>query len=257
MRKLDVLVVGSGASGSVASLMLSKAGYNVLTVDRASNIGGCANSRVDITESELPDGSKLDPILRELKAKPLKRFNKSLWKSKDENFTLKSDVYDFYFMRGNAKGSLEFQLMKKAMGKGCEFLSNAKIVNFKFKDGKIAEVSLKHGSKLLTISPKVIIGADGSFSICRKLAKIRERSYCLENFGAMISGKVFDGTQVLFDREFAPGGYVYSGYTGNESFVGVVSDRSIAGKSSKYFFDANKNRNSFMRLVKGNHIKNI
>jgi flavin-dependent dehydrogenase len=257
MLKCDVLVVGSGASGSVASLMLSKAGYNVLTIDSASKFGGRANKRIDVTESELPDGSKLDPIMRELKIRPLKRFNTSLWKSKNESFILKSDASDFYLKRGCTPESLEFQLMKNAIDSGCEFLPSTLVSGFSYNDDRIAEVSLKNKGRKIVVKPDVIVGADGSFSTCRKLAKIRETSHCLESFGAMIRGKAFNGTQVLFDYDFAPGGFVYSGNAGKESFVGIMQDRSVSGKSSKYFFEINKSRNAFMHLVRKNYITNF
>jgi flavin-dependent dehydrogenase len=247
MLKCDVLVVGAGASGSTASLLLSKAGFDVITVDKASRIGGFTNPKIDITESELPDGSKLGPILKELQIKPLKRFNESVWHSRNESFTLKSDVYDFYFKRGPTKDSLDFQLMKKALNKGCEFLPKTEVIKFNFNNGVIDEVILRNKRKKISINPKIVVAADGSFSKCRKLAGIREDSYYLEGFGARFKSKIFQKTQVIFDSEFAPGGYIYAGSVNNESFVGVVIDSQITKKSSKEFFSLNKKRNAFFK----------
>jgi flavin-dependent dehydrogenase len=257
MLKCDVLVVGAGASGSTASLLLSKAGFDVITIDKASRIGGFTNPKIDITESELPDGSKLDPILKELGIKPLKRFNESVWHSRNESFTLKSNVYDFYFKRGPTKDSLDFQLMRKAINKGCLFLPKSEVIKFNFNNGNIEEAILRSKRKKISIKPKIVVGADGSFSKCRELAKIGEESYYLEGYGARFKGKFFQESQVVFDSEFAPGGYVYAGSVNNESFVGVVVDKQLVRKTSKDFFNINKNKNPFFKTFESKKIINF
>jgi len=258
MLKCDVLVVGAGASGSTASLMLSKMGYNVIAIDKASRIGGFTNPKIDITESELPDGSKLDPILKELQIKPLKIFNESVWHSRNESFTLKSDVYDFYFKRGPTKDSLDYQLMRIAINKGCDFWPKTEVVKFNFNNGNIEEVILRSKRKNILIKPKIVVAADGSFSKCRKLAGIKElKSYCLEGFGARLKGKIFQETWVIFDSEFAPGAYIYGGSINNESFIGIVIDNQITRKSSKEYFNFNKKQNDFFRKFENSKILNL
>ncbi|MEM7820402.1 MAG: NAD(P)/FAD-dependent oxidoreductase [Candidatus Aenigmatarchaeota archaeon] len=245
----DVLVVGSGASGSSTSFLLSKMGFNVITVDRISKIGGFTNSKIDITESELPDGSKLEPVLKELQIKPLKRCNISVWHSRNERFTLKSHVYDFYFKRGESTDSIDYQVMKKAINRGCNVLFDTHVLKFQFKNGNVETVLLKHKNRKILIKPRIVVGADGSFSICRKLAGIKElKSSVLEGFGAMFGRIDLKETHAIFDREFAPGGYVFMGNAKQEGVIGVIIDNQLTKKPAKHFFDINMKQNPLLKI---------
>ncbi len=224
--------------------MLSKMGYNVLVLERASAIGAFTENKIDVTESELPDGSELGSILKELQIKPFKQINVSKWSSRNESFILKTDVRDFYFKRGPSKDSLDYQLIKKAEKNGCEFFQNVEIKKFKFEKDKICQVFLNKNARKIIVKPKVIIGADGSFSICRKLAGIREiKSSNLEGFGIRFKNKKFQGTEVFFDSEFVPGGYIYSANVKDEGIVGILIDKQMTNKSSRAIFEINKKKN--------------
>ncbi|MFH1228817.1 MAG: NAD(P)/FAD-dependent oxidoreductase [Candidatus Aenigmatarchaeota archaeon] len=256
MLKCDVLVVGASASGSVASLMLSKLGYSVLTIDKASRIGGFTNNKIDITDSELYGEVRLEPILKKLQIRPIKKINLSRWKSRNESFVLKSSSHDLYFKRGTASNSLDCQVMNRAISSGCEFLPNTQVIKFNLKGETINEVVIKTKGKRLSVFPKTVVGADGSYSTCRKLAQIKEKSQQLEGFGAMFKGESFEETQVMFDSELAPGGYIYAGSAGNEDFVCVIIDNQMTRKSSKDFFNLNKSSNEFLKAFEGKKFLN-
>ena len=248
MFNCDVLIAGAGASGSTASLMLSKSGYNVITVEKSVNIGGSTDHKIDVTESELPDGSNLEQILKELQIEPYEKFNVSRWYSRNESFTLKPNVYDYYFKRGTSERSLECQLMKKAIEKGCKFFSNTEVKKFDFRNGDIKEVTLNKKGKKITIKPKIILGADGSYSICRKLSSIKEiKSNHLEGFGIRFKNHDFKDMEVVFDSEFAPGGYIYCGSVKNEGIVAIMIDKLSTKKSSREIFELNKRKNSYFK----------
>lgn len=248
MLNCDVLVIGAGVSGSTTSLMLSKSGYNVITVEKSANIGGFTNHKLDITESKFPDGSDLKPILKELHIEPYKKFNVSRWCSRNESFTLKTDIYDYYFKRGTSENSLECQLIKKAIEKGCKFFPNIEVKKFDFKDGNIKEVVLNKKGKKIIIKPKIIIGADGSYSICRKLSAIKEiKSNHLEGFGIRFKNHDFKDMEVVFDSDFAPGGYIYCGSVKDEGMVGIMIDKLTTKKSSREIFELNKKKNIYFK----------
>ncbi len=46
---LDALVIGAGINGLVAAARLALAGRRVLVVERADRVGGCVQSRDDVT----------------------------------------------------------------------------------------------------------------------------------------------------------------------------------------------------------------
>ncbi len=255
--KCDVLIVGAGASGSTISLLLSKMGYDIITIDKVSKIGGFTNPRIDITESQLPFG-KIDGILRKLCVKPFKRVKISNWNSLNESFTFKSNVYDYYFKRGPSKDSLDCQIMKKAKDEGCNFIKGSKLIKFTFKNKKIREVTIKKEGRKLKLSPSIVVGADGSFSQCRKLAKIKEvESHLFEGFGALIKGKILDKTTILFNSLFAPGGYIYCGSVKNQSILTIIIDKEITDKNSQELFFKNKRDNPmFKKLLQDKKILN-
>jgi len=257
MDKCDVLVAGAGLSGSTASLILSKKGYKVYTIDKTEKIGGFTNNKIDITESELPDGSKLGDILKEINAKPLKEFNKSKWHSRNEDFILEPDVYDYYFKRGPSKDSIDYQIMNQAINAGCIFENNTVVDKFNIKNDQIYEVIIKKGNKKISINPKIIIGADGSYSNCRKLGGITEKkSGVLEGIGMVIKNEENQYTKVFFDTEYAPGGYIYFGAEKKDCFVAMMIDRKKTNFSLKQLLEYNKKKNKFFKYIEDNEIKN-
>ncbi len=257
MIKCDILVVGSSASGSTASLMLSKKGYKVLTIDKDKEIGDSTGKKIDITESILHDDTKLEPILKEIDVKPLKKFNVSKWSSENEEFILKQDVYDYFFKRGPAKDSIENQIINKAINNGCELLLNSTIEKIKFKNNKIHLVKIKEGGKNLTIKPKIIVGADGSYSVCRKISNIKEISTnILEGMGIILNDNSIFDTEVIFDSKFAPGGYIYSGSEENQSFVAVMTDKQKMYQPIMEIFNYNREKNILFKNVRKKNISN-
>ncbi len=262
MKKCDILIIGAGVSGSTSSLMLSKMGYKVITIDKEKNICDFTDEKIDITESELPDKSTIDPILKELKIKPFKKFNISTWRSRNEKFILDSDVYDYYFKRGKSNESLDYQLIKNAINNGCEIFNDSKVDKFIFKNDSINQVVIKSKNNVISINPRIVIGADGSFSECRRLSKINEiKSYYLEGIGIRFKNNDYDKTEVMFDREFAPGGYIYSGAKGDEGIIGLMIDKQLNNKTLEEILKLNIDQNNFFNKFKNfeefNYFKGI
>ena len=98
--KCDVLVVGAGASGSIAALSLAKKGFDVVIAEKCSKVGLHTKDKIDITEE-----TGLKEISKELKLPVKERTNKTKWFSLNHSFLLESKIYDLYLLKINHDSS--------------------------------------------------------------------------------------------------------------------------------------------------------
>ncbi|MEA3255840.1 MAG: NAD(P)/FAD-dependent oxidoreductase [Candidatus Altiarchaeota archaeon] len=203
----DILVVGAGASGSVAALALSQKNLDIVVIEKQSEIGRHTCNRIDITESV-----GLIKILNEFNLPIKGRTNKIKWFSPNYSVLLKSDIYDLYFKRGPSSDSFDVCTMSSALDNGVNLLLETEPVKFNFRDNIVESVVVKKNNKKQVIKPKIIVGADGFNSSVLGLLKIHEEKI-MSMAGYGILGQDFDmphsTTHVFFDKEMAPGGYFF------------------------------------------------
>lgn len=237
----DVLVVGAGPAGLVASLLLSKKGFSVVILEKNNHIGN-ASSKFDITE-----GHRIKPFLDELKISPNKISSKSEWISKNNIFILDSKIQDFYFKRGNTSDSLEHNLYLRLQKKTdfVTFLFDSEIDSIKTSGDKIEKIISKNN----IILPQYVIFADGG----NNGDILREKNLDIDSsilasfkgFGGTIQSsetKIIPHAKINFDSNLAPGGYVYSGTIESETFACIVIDDLFSKKT-----DLKKNLIQFVK----------
>lgn len=245
--KCDVLVVGAGPAGGVASLILAKQGLDVILLEKNLEIGKQTNTKIDVTPQ---DG--IDDIIKKLNLKHNGLAKKSIWHSPNgEKFIMESEIGEYYFKRGSEPDSFEKQTVESALQFGCNLRKNAKIKDIKVKND-IFYTNLEDGDE---IKSKFLIGSDGNNSIVKKKFISDAKGKELIAYG--ISSYDFDtdyGTsRIFFDADMMPGGYVYLVKDNKGlSSAGIVLDPLKISNTPKKIFEHFKGKNKeFGKRVKG------
>ena len=232
----DVLVVGAGPAGSVAALYCTEQGLNTALIERTNKIGAHTTTRIDSS----PDFG-LTELIKEMELKTENLVYKSKWHSPSgSSFTLHSKIGEYYFKRGPAHDSFECVTVSKAIKNGCTLLLDVSVKAIK-KDGRRFEaVTLSQGAEKIVIKPKIIIAADGEYSIFHRYFDKRVVKKRREAYG--VSGTDFirpDTSEIYFDAELAPGGYFYivSCPSGLSSAGIVLASNKMKRASGRYFYD--------------------
>jgi len=254
--KCDVLVVGAGPAGLTAAALLSKNGYSTIVLENKKT-GGPQHTSYDITE-----GTRIKKILKKIEVKPLKISSKSEWFSPNYQYMLKSTIEDYYFKRGPDKDSLEKSLMKKIQGNNVEFFFRSNISSFRLKGKKVVTVTVDSPHETFTFKPRYIIGADGPTSDLRKKLNVETKMLAtFRGFGVLVETKkkeMIPHAKIYFDKKLAPGGYIYSGSVGKDTFYCTVIDdvffkKTNLAKNLDYFLE-NRLRKKFTIKNKFNGI---
>lgn len=248
----DVLVVGAGASGSVATLYLSKKGFDVTVIEKQPEIGGHSKEKIDITED-----FGLSPIIKELKLPVKDKTNKTRWFSHNNSFKHESKIYDLYLKRGPSLDSFEVGAMNSSIDKGANILLETEPKKINFKNNIIDSVRITKE----TIKPKIVIGADGfESSILKKLQIKEKRIATIAGYGIM--GENFNlpeaETHIFFNSKNAPGGYFFVAKTRDDEGVAcMVVDKSMTNEPLKKYYEhfISENKN-LSEILKNPNVKN-
>jgi len=220
--KCDILVVGGGPAGLVSSALLSNKDYSICILEKKDDILS-QNGKYDITE-----GNKIKEILEEIGIEANKKSNISEWLSPNHKYILDSNIEDFYFKRGYDEDSLESKLSTKIKEENTKFFYKSKINSIHTTDNEINEVEIISNNKKYTIFPKFVIIADGPDSETRQKLKIKKHIYAKFNgYGVLVyteKNNYIPHAKIYFDKMLAPGGYLYSGSVGKETFYCIISD---------------------------------
>jgi len=219
----DVLVVGAGPAGLATAVLLSKKGFTSAVIEKGKSVG-LHNIKYDITE-----GNIISDILEKLEIKPDKISEKSEWISPNHSFILESDIKDFYFKRGSEKDSLENKLVEKIDKDITKIFLNSKINSYSLdKNGDVAKVEVISPDGKKEFLPKYIVVADGSNSELRKKLKIKTKIFAtFRGLGILAESKeddIIPYAKIYFNKDLAPGGYIYTGSVGKDVFSCVVID---------------------------------
>ncbi|MEA2074479.1 MAG: FAD-dependent monooxygenase [Euryarchaeota archaeon] len=202
----DVLVVGAGPAGSVATLYCSKQGLNTVLIERNNKIGAHTNTKIDSS----PDFG-LTEIINELGLKIENLVYNSKWHSPSgSSFTLHSKIGEYYFKRGHDPDSFECSTVNKAIKNGCTLFGGAMIEEINRDKRRFDEVTISQGAEKLVIKPEIIIAADGGNSIFHRY--VDKRFVNKDRIAYGVTGTYFiqpETSETYFDAELAPGGYFY------------------------------------------------
>lgn len=245
--KCDVLVIGAGPAGLIASDILSKKGYKLILIEKKENLDDL------ITKYDITEGHRISNILQELNIKEHKKSNISEWLSPSNKFILDSSIEDLYFKRGSTKDSLEKQIYSKLQNNQVQCMLNSSINSISKTDNTIESISITSNDNEYTISSENIIICDGADSEMRKKLEIPEEIFAhFYGTGIIIETEkdnYIPHAKIYFDKEYAPGGYVYSGSVGNETFYCIVYDKGAIDT-----LDSSEKLNQF---IKENHKETI
>jgi digeranylgeranylglycerophospholipid reductase len=232
----DVLVVGAGPAGSVAALYCSRHGLKTVLIEKNTRIGQNTSTRIDSS----PDVG-LTKIVKELDLKTENLVFTSKWYSPDgSSFTLHSKLGEYYFKRGPERDSFECSTVAKAIQNGCTFISGAPIEEIRRTSMGYEAIRAFHGTERCTITPTIMIVADGGNSIFHKNVALPLRKRTRVACG--VTGRNFsnpDTSEIYLNAELAPGGYLYlvTCPTGLSSAGIVVDAARITKPLDRYFSD--------------------
>jgi len=251
--KCDVLVVGGGASGAVASLVLSKKGYSTILIEKSKSPALNIPTKIDVTESYL-----IDDIVRDFRLPIIGESSLSKWFSPKVSFTLKSDIKDYFIKRGSESDSFDSITLKNAQDGGCDLLLNSNIDNVEVIGNDVKRVSIKKDdSKKITIYPRYIIIAEGHRSSFNKFIHSTNQSDNCPPISIIAYGFISNKlnipentTHVFFDNNYLPGGYFYFISTPDICFSSIVLEKNKLENISvsEYFNNFIKN-NSLANMI--------
>lgn len=246
----DVLVVGAGASGSVAALTCALNGLDTLLVEKNTRLGQHVNTKLDASSH---DG--LPPIIDELGLMVENTVYQSKWHPPSGNyFHLKSDSPEYFFKRGPEGDSFDVSTAGLAVEKGCKLLLGTTLSDITEAQGRIHSVEVTTEGEKFSINPKIIVAADGGNSMFHRF--VYKRSEDRRKVGYGVTGRNFSDTlasNVYFDAELLPGGYFYliTGESGVSSAC-IVLDSAHMKKPAKEYYQEYLSANVEIReKVKG------
>ncbi len=199
---VEVLVVGAGPGGSMASRSLREEGREVLIVEKSPEVGRvilCAEgiSRESLTKFFEPSEKW---VASGLHAARLYSPNGDYMEvhRRQMGFILERKLFDRF-------------LVMEAVGRGAELMTSTTFLEAKREDGFITSKLLK-GGNIYKVRSKMIIGADGVASRVGKslgmVQKFHERDahYCAQYL--LYHDSIREGVASFFTgSRFAPGGY--------------------------------------------------
>ncbi|MCL4326606.1 MAG: NAD(P)/FAD-dependent oxidoreductase [Candidatus Thermoplasmatota archaeon] len=214
MKQYDVVVVGAGPSGSVASDIIARYGYDVLLIEEhitAGNPVQCTGliSPETITESDYRGDIEGKIYGANIYTPSLKRY--SFESSDARAVVIDRKKFDSY-------------LATRAVKNGVDLSVDTKLLDFKVKDG-LVKVRVSKGKENSEISTRILIGADGFGSTVRKIAGIKPPSELLSAFEMEVVLKNVDPNrvEVFFGNNIAPRFFGWLVPAGDVCRIGVAT----------------------------------
>jgi len=258
MLKCDVLIVGNGVAGSVTALKALKHGLKIIIIEKEKKIGTNIDTKLDLTES-----IGIENIIKELDLPIHDKSNVSKWFSPNHVLDFNSSIYDLYVKRGIDEDSFENKNISKILDGGGQLLTETNIKLFKWgKNNRVDKVIVKKDKKNIEIEPSFIIGADGVNSAVLKLSRLSSYENIIGKFiGIGVYGKNFNLptgiTHVFFDRNIAPGGYIFAAKSKeNNCVLAVGIDSSMTNINPQQYYKKIKSHKLLSDILKDAEIKN-
>jgi len=234
-----------------------KFGLKVITIESENNIGIHTSSKIDIIEN-----INVDHIFKKLNLPINGKSNSSKWHSPKHSFELRSEINDLFIKRGKDEDSFEKRVIEKAKDEGGELLTNCQPTEFICnKDKYVEKVIIKKNNEKVEIEPKFVIGADGVNSNVLKLSGLSKSEKKYGEFHAYgVVGNNFDipteMTHIFFDRDFAPGGYIFTVKNQeNDCVLGLGLDPSLTNNTPEEHYKMLKSNSKIFNIIKNANIK--
>jgi geranylgeranyl reductase family protein len=192
---LDILVVGSGPSGSTIAKKLSEYGYKVAIVEEHVSVGLPVQCTGLISPETISLSQYKGHILNTIYGANI--FSPSLKKYEFSASISKAVVID--------RRDFDRSLINEASKKGVEILLQHKFISYQIEENNIVS-KIKTNEGLIEIKSKILVGADGFGSTVRKRAKIPGPKEMLSAYEMEVSTKELDSkkVEVYFGNIIAP-----------------------------------------------------
>lgn len=190
----DVIIIGAGPAGSICASYLAKAGVDVLLLDkevfpRDKVCGDMITETVANHVAKLEAADKLDKMSVFV--------NQLLMVSGSGNEALVP--FECY---GTKRRDFDMLMLETAISWGAEFRPGCRFVGLLRERGSICGVRVRCGGVESELRCRIVIGADGAFSLTAKEAGLMKESPSSMSIGM---SAYFEG--VHFDRNIALGQY--------------------------------------------------
>lgn len=190
----DVIIIGAGPAGSICASYLAKAGVDVLLLDkenfpRDKVCGDMITERVASHVTKLEAADKLDKMSVFV--------NQLLMVSGSGNEALVP--FECY---GTKRRDFDQLMLETALSWGAEFRPGCRAIGLVRERGSICGVRVLSGGIESELRCKVVIGADGAFSMTAKEAGLMKEAPASMGIGM---SAYFEGAR--FDRNIAIGQY--------------------------------------------------
>ncbi len=228
MPDADVVVVGAGPSGCSAAKFAAEKGLEVVVLEKKREVGvpsPCAG----YVSKQVSRYFKVDERCRQQDVENMRTFFPS---GKSQLAPAKGWIVE--------RMLFDRFLAVQAARAGARFSMHSKVVDVE-QNGAGCGVVYQKGGKTVKIKAKVIVGADGVLSGVARLAGLasnRDVAVCPQY--EMVNVKLDDPATVetYFDRDYAPGSYVWIYPTGKDSAkVGLGITNAPAGQKPASFLD--------------------
>jgi geranylgeranyl reductase family protein len=226
-KRCDIAVVGAGPAGTTAAKYAAKHGFEVLVIDKKSEIGipmQCGGFLPQLHELKLllPKAAHLEELTSypnyciETKTDLLGFISPSL---EVKHFHVDANILD--------RRKFDKYLAREAARVGAEILLETKVIALDLEKSILKATQLNQRDRTFEIEAKVIIGADGPASRIARACNLMKHYHPLdisqgfqyEVVDAEIDSKV---VEMYFSRKYAPGGYAWIIPTGSDTAnVGV------------------------------------
>ncbi|MEO0141910.1 MAG: NAD(P)/FAD-dependent oxidoreductase [candidate division WOR-3 bacterium] len=187
----DVLVVGSGPAGSITGWHIAREGFSVLMIDKKKEAGSpvqCAEYVPAVLSREVLIPG--DAIANEIKGLKVYFPDNRSYEFSMPGYILNRAVFDKHLTLNAIKAGACLWLKTKFLG-----FENSRI--FVSQNGRIIEVSAK-----------IIVGADGSNSRVGRLINSRHKDYIIAFQQELPLMEKMEYTEVYFDKKIF-GGYAW------------------------------------------------
>ena len=192
----DVLISGGGPGGSALAFHLSKSGLKVIVIEaeKFPRDKVCGDAISPIAIKELHDmGITKTPMFK--KANEITKVG--LFTDKDHaivNLHLPEELP--YHARIIPRLELDNSIFEKAQKAGAEFIQEARVMDYKTFPEKVV-VTIKQEKKEFKLTSKILIGADGSRSIVRRILR---NQHADDGFQLVGLRAYFDNVEGPLDR---------------------------------------------------------
>jgi digeranylgeranylglycerophospholipid reductase len=227
----DIVVVGAGPAGLLASKKAAEGGAQVLLVEKEGEFGvkACAEalSKDAVLDAELKPSSNF--ISNEI----VGAYIYAPDENKKVEISMSETGYGGYVVN---KPLFLKELAEAAAAKGVDIRVKSKVVDVK-RDGKLVKVMVFDGAKTVEVKAKILVGCDGVNSIVAEKFFNRENYQLISCIQYKLADCNLDNervTRFYLGRKVAPMGYLWIFPKGRKlANVGV----GVRGEPAKKYLD--------------------